>query len=97
MKGFTDGKELTEIKGAEIITDLLWHLLVERPMKLKDCKGREDDTWKYAIYETFGGKSFAVASSHNRPLRDMVRLYEKDYWESRGHNRRMAEREAATV
>lgn len=59
-------------------------LLVERPIKLADCKGREDNTWKYATYKTsasFAG--FYLATSHNRTSREMRKQFADDYDDGR--------------
>lgn len=54
--------------------------LVERDVKLSECKGHDDNTWKYAIYctsECFPG--FYHASSHNRTGREMAKKFNDEY------------------
>jgi hypothetical protein len=89
---------ITRLEGEELLNDLftggiiaearndgeVWYLLVEREIKLKDCKGGEDGTWKYAIYETSKSfEGFYLASQHNRTAREMKKIFDENFWEGR--------------
>lgn len=71
------------MRGSKIVghahDGLAWHILVEREGKLKDMNGREDNTWKYGLYQTSDGKrgEFWLASSYNHTSHKM----DKKFWE----------------